>query len=210
MLNFSFENPDKRIRGYSLRLERELADIPDYSLPEGFRFVFYSEGDRDTWIDIEISAGEAPDYPTGLEYWNEYFEPHKSELPGRMLFIENAEGLKVGTASAYYDISGEDTEGNAWLHWVSIRPEFQGRGLSKPLITEAMRVMRSLGYSHCIIPTHTEVWIACRLYLSLGFRPTAKNAAESEYGWRIIRSITDHPALSAFEPLSLDEVLKEE
>ena len=61
-----FDSLDRRIRHYELLLERELDGLPGDSLPEGYRFVFYRPGDRDTWISIESSAKEFDSYEQGL------------------------------------------------------------------------------------------------------------------------------------------------
>ena len=42
-----FDNHDKRIPYYELLLERDLDSIPKFSLPDGFRFEFYKNGDID-------------------------------------------------------------------------------------------------------------------------------------------------------------------
>ena len=90
---------------------------------------------------------------------------------------------------------------------MAVRRDFQGRGLSKPLIAYVLNVMRGLGYSHGKIPTQSTSWVACRVYLDLGFRPIPKNAVNSRDGWRIVRTLTGHPALAEFDPASPEELL---
>ena len=42
------DNHDSRIRYIDLLMERlDLNDLPEYALPDGYRFVFYQPGDRD-------------------------------------------------------------------------------------------------------------------------------------------------------------------
>lgn len=137
-----FDNHDERIRYYELLLERDLEQIPRIELPEGYRFVFYKQGDRDVWIDIEKSAKEFISYEQGLTSWNKYYENRQEELPVRMVFIENSAGEKVATATAFYDIYGRDQSGDGWLHWVAVRREYQGKGLAKPLIAYVLNVIR--------------------------------------------------------------------
>ena len=202
-----FDNNDKRIAHWRLRLTRSLDDLPKHTLPAGYRFVHYAPGDRDTWIEIERSAKEFDTYEEGLAAWSRYFVGHEDELPERMIFVEDESGAKVATATAFYDTFGQESSGSAWLHWVSVRRDHQGRGLSKPLVCEAFRIMRELGYTRVIIPTQTNTWLAVRVYLDLGCRPTPESAVESEAGWRIVRTLTDHPALSSFSPVGLDVIL---
>lgn len=206
----NFDNHDERIKYYELMLERKtLSDIPEFSLPEGYRFAFYKSGDRDAWIDIEKSAKEFKSYEAGLKSWNEYFGGKDGELARRMVFIETESGEKVATATAYYDIHGRDKSGAGWLHWVSVRREFQGKGLSKPLIARTLEVMRSLGYSHAKIPTQTTSWVACKVYLDFGFTPIPQNAEHNRDGWRIVKALTNHPALAEFDPADPKEILAE-
>lgn len=209
MEKIEFDNHDERIRYYELLLERDLGQIPQIELPEGYRFVFYKQGDRDTWIDIEKSAKEFISYEQGLISWNKYYENSQEELPARMVFIENSAGEKVATATAFYDIYGRDKSGDGWLHWVAVRREYQGKGLAKPLIAYVLNVMRELGYKHAKIPTQTNTWLACKIYLDFGFMPLAENAVNSRNGWRIIKALTNHPSLIDFDSAAMDEILNE-
>ncbi|MCM1135297.1 MAG: GNAT family N-acetyltransferase [Clostridium sp.] len=197
--NYQFDNHDPRIKYYELLLERSLNDLPQYPLPGGYRFVFFKPGDRDAWIDIEISAKELSGHGQGVEVWDKYYGGNEHMLPGRMVFIENEKGEKVATATAYYDVTGRDTSGDGWLHWVAVRRDYQGKGLSKPLISYVLGVMRKLGYTRAKIPTQTTTWLACKIYLDFGFRPLPQNAVSSRDGWRIVKTLTNHPALEEFE-----------
>lgn len=190
-----FDNHDDRICYYELLLEKDITEVTQFKLPEGYSFVSYSDTDRDTWIDIEISAKEFSCYEQGLEAWNRYFAARIDELPNRMFFIENDRGEKIATATALYDIYGRDTSNSGWLHWVAVRREYQGRGLSKPLITYVLRVMNDLGYKHAKIPTQTNTWLACKVYLDLGFLPIEANMKRNHEGWRIVKALTGHSAL---------------
>ena len=203
-----FDNHDTRIKYYELLLERESLDaLPEYTLPKGYRFVFYRTGDRVAWIDIEKEAKEFTSYDEGLDAWTRYYANKEDELYDRMVFVENEQGEKVATATAFYDITGRDTSGAAWLHWVAVKRSYQGKGLSKPLIRYVLGIMKDLGYSHAKIPTQTYTWLACKIYLDFGFTPIPQNAVNSRDGWRILKALTDHPALSEFDAASIDEII---
>ena len=135
------DNHDPRIRYYELALERSLEDLPARELPEGYRLETWAAGDREAWIAIEQSARELRDREQGLKVWEQYFGGHERELPGRMYFVLNAAGEKVATATAFYDIRRGDDGVTGVLHWVAVRREEQGRGLSKPLILHVLRRM---------------------------------------------------------------------
>ena len=204
-----FDNHDNRIKYYELMLERNLNDLPHFPLPEGYRYVFYQEGDRDRWIDIEKSAKEFTSYEQGLESWNRYYGGRENTLTNRMVFIEDTEGRKAATATAYYDVRKIDRSGDGWLHWVAVRREYQGQGLAKPLITHVLDIMRKLGYTHAKIPTQSTTWIACKIYLDVGFRPIPQNAVLSRDGGRIVKALTNHAALEMFDAAKADEIIKD-
>ena len=170
-------------------------------IPSEYHYENYAPGDKADWIEIEKSAKEFTTDEAGDAAWSKYFASYEKELGKRMFFVADSSGRKLATASAYFDIyTGDDGE-TGWLHWVAVHSDAQGKGLSKPLITHVLAHMKKLGYKRAVIPTQTNTWFACKLYLDLGFVPTKENAQSSRMGWRIIRILTDHPALGEFEPV---------
>ena len=57
-------------------VNNDLNNIPDYKLPDGYRFVFFSDGDEEDWVNIEISSGEFLSYEEGIEAFNHYYCDH--------------------------------------------------------------------------------------------------------------------------------------
>lgn len=205
-----FDNNDKRIKYYELLLERSLDNITEYLLPEGYHFEFYKIGDRDTWIDIEKSAKEFSSYKEGLCAWNKYYSGRENELLSRMVFVINDLGEKVATATAFYDINNKDKSGSGCLHWVAVKRVYQGKGLSKPLISYVLKVMKSLGYTHAKIPTQTTTWLAVKIYLDFGFKPVPENAANIYKGWCIIKTLINHKSLSGFEEIAIRDIMSKQ
>ncbi len=203
-----FDNHDFRLPYYELVLERPLGDLRDCPMPGGCRIVSYADGDRDAWIDIEKSAREFASREDGLAAWERYYGGREEDLKGRMFFAENARGEKIATATAWHDIRKEDDGVNAMLHWVAVRRDMQGKGISKPLILYVLRRMAALGYTRVVVPTQTTTWLACKVYLDLGFRPVAQNAENSRPGWEILRALTGHPALGAFGEADVSRYLE--
>lgn len=201
----TFDNHDSRIRYIDLILERDdLQNIAHYDLPEGYRFVFYRPGDRDAWIDIEISAKELTSFEQGVEVWQRYYGHVEHLLSRRMLFIEDERGEKVATATAFWDETlAPDL---CQLHWVAVKRTHQGRALARPLISRTLELMAEHGHTRAVLHTQTTTWVACRLYLEFGFHPEKENAVQNEMGWRIIRTLTKHSALASFEPVEESEI----
>ena len=202
----TLDNLDRRLKYYHLVMRLPAnAEIAAYPLPEGYAFTTYADGDRDTWIAIEQSAKEFDRYEEGIDAWAHYYARYTDCLPGRMQFIAAPNGEKVATATAFFD--PEKPDGDGWLHWVSVRRDHQGRGLARPLISHTLRRLRALGYGEIYVSTQTTTWVAARLYMEFGFRPTEENLRESLFGWRILKTLTNHPALAALEPVSPAEML---
>ena len=203
-----FDNHDPRLPYRELMLEGDPSAVTPVALPEGYRFVTYVPGDRDAWIAIERSARELESQAQGEEVWERFFGGRDEALRSRMFFAVSAAGEKVATATAWYDIRREDGPANTMLHWVAVRRDEQGRGLSKPVITRALRRMSEMGCRRAVIPTQTTTWLACKVYLDLGFRPIPKNAEHSRDGWEIVRALTDHPALAGFAEADISRFLR--
>lgn len=108
------------------------------------------------------------------------------------------------------NINKNDKDNSAWLHWVAVKRDYQGKGLSKPLITYVLKIMKSLGYTHVKIPTQTNTWLAVKVYLDLGFTPIPENAVSSYDGWCIIKTLTKHKSLADFEQVTIDYIISKE
>ena len=202
-----FDNHDARLPYYELMLEKDLEPEPDCSLPAGYHFENFHPGDEEEWIRIEKSAREFTTEEEGRDAWRRYYEGHEKDLETRMFFVVRDDGQKVATATAFYNIYNGDDGVNGWLHWVAVCREEQGRGLSKPLILRVIRQMIQMGYRRAVIPTQTTTWLACKVYLDLGFRPIPRNAERNRAGWEIIRSLTHHPALEEFAQADVTKYL---
>lgn len=73
--------------------------LSHFEIPNGYHFVPYKPGDKDAWIDIELSAEEIIDKEQGEKCWQRYFGKAEPELSKRMYFIEDKFGKKVATAT---------------------------------------------------------------------------------------------------------------
>lgn len=201
------ENHDNRIRFYELMLEKN-ADEPleSFSLPDNYHFEFYQPGDEMAWIEIELSAGELINYEQGVKVFNQYFGEHRDELSSRMVFICTSNGEKVATASAWWNIHQPGPKSEGWLHWVAVKKKWQNCGLSKPLVTYVLQLLQNLGAKRFVVPTQTTTWVACKLYMDLGFKPIPENLRHNLQGWAIIQRLCDHPSLDGVPCATMHEI----
>lgn len=128
-----------------------------------------------------------------MDAFKHYYGSHYEELKKCCIFIENEQGEKVATSTAFYlENKVDDITGN--VHWVSIKKEYQGKHLSKPLICETLKQMRRLGHKKTLLHTQTHTWLAVKVYLDMGFIPYKMK--EHYLGWQIIKKLTNQEKLS--------------
>jgi ribosomal protein S18 acetylase RimI-like enzyme len=142
-------------------IRRSLDGIPQHPLPAGFSIRWWWPGDRETWVRIHDLAEKL--VPATAEVYDKQFGGNTHELSRRQAFLLDSSGREIGTATAWFD--GKLGR----VHWVAIVPEFQGRGLSKPLLTIVCSRLRELGYAQVYLTTDARRAAALALYRSFGF-----------------------------------------
>ena len=169
-----------------LMVRENLDNILDYSLPNGYHFEYYKKGDMNAWVDIEVSALEFENEEKAVERFTSEFMDKEDELQERCLFIVDTESnKKIATIMAWMGTLHDHKEGR--IHWVSILPEYQGQGLSKPLLTRALNELKKWHHS-VYLTTTTKNYKAINLYLSYGFEPYLETA-EHIIGWKRIEEL---------------------
>jgi GNAT superfamily N-acetyltransferase len=159
-----------------------LEDIPRFDLPKGFSLRGFRQGDQTLWRDIHVAADRSNKIT--LELFIAQFGGDAALLADRQYYLLAAEGSAIGTATAWFD---PDRGGLPYgrIHWVAILPEWQGRGLAKPLMSFVCLRMRELGHERAYLTTSTARIPALNLYRLFGFRPEIRSA-EDAAAWRSI------------------------
>jgi len=142
--------------------------LPPPSLPDGFSFRLYVPGDAKHWSEIETSVLEFDNLQAAEKYFSQDFLPNEAALRERMVFLVSDSGEYVATATAWWnDYKGRH---QASLHWVSVRPEFQGLGLGGAVVSKALSLFPKFEPGLDVY-LHTQTWShkAVRLYARLGF-----------------------------------------
>src|SRR5690625_4825498 len=122
-------------------VRKNLLNIPEYSIPPDFSIMMCEKGDDAKWARIETSVGEFNNEKVALERVNKESGPYIDEMGGRCIFIENKHGEAIGTTTAWYGYLSGNGEMSGRIHWVGIIPEYQGKKLSKPLLSAAMHIL---------------------------------------------------------------------
>jgi GNAT superfamily N-acetyltransferase len=150
-----------------IEMEREnLENIPLFALPDGYSIRPYEPGDEKHWIEIHLDAEKYVEATPAL--YEEYFGSDEAELRARQFYLYHG-GEVVGTSSAWYDKSYKD---GTWgrVHWLAIRTAHQGKGLSRPLLSHTLLVMKELGHTKAVLTTLRRRLIAVKLYENYGFK----------------------------------------
>jgi ribosomal protein S18 acetylase RimI-like enzyme len=183
-------------------------DLPDPSLPSGFSFKCYGPGDAKHWAEIETSVLEFSDVHAAEKYFGQDFLPSEEALQERMVFVVSDSGEYVATATAWWnEFKGRH---QAALHWVSVRPEFQGLGLGGAVVMKALSLFTKYEPGMDVY-LHTQTWShkAVRLYAKLGFRICKTDTLGNQHNdyseaMGILKKVLDESAYSELERAAVD------
>ena len=195
---------DNRIKYYELLMNYDdTSKYINYELPKGYHYEFYKSGDEEAWINIHISSGEFTSFEKGLQYFHEFYDSFIDKLDKRCFFIvDNDTNEKIGTATISL-LKNEEYGYKAAVDWLAIKKDYQGKKLSRPLISKFISLAHELGHDKIILHTQTTTWLAAKLYLDAGFEPLNTNEV---IGWKILKRLTNHEKLKDFEAATDEEM----
>lgn len=162
-----------------------LTGIPDFPLPEGYAIRSFRCGDEAHWARIECAAGEFKTEEAALRHFRKEFGDHPAEMERRCLFVTDTQGVPIGTTTAWFGPFDGRPMGR--IHWVAVVPEHQGRKLSKPLLSAALRTM-AVFHEEAYLTTQTTSYKAVGMYLNYGFEPAVREA-KCRQGWHMIENL---------------------
>jgi ribosomal protein S18 acetylase RimI-like enzyme len=139
-----------------------------WEIPNGFRIRTYAPGDEKEWAAIEASVGEFDTAAEAEQYFIETYLPYPEEISRRCFFVLSPSNVYAGTCIAWYiRKTGGET---GVIHWFGVRPEYQGLGVGKALLTECLRLFAASNAYPAWL--HTQTWShkAIGLYHAAGFR----------------------------------------
>jgi predicted alpha/beta superfamily hydrolase/GNAT superfamily N-acetyltransferase len=179
----------------SLHMRRPtLDDIPQVALPAGYALRRYQPGDEVHWVRIhELADVYNRDYASWFE---RAFATYRDQLAGRQFYLVAPDGALVGTATAWLDDEDPARPPDpAWgrVHWVAIRPDYQGRGLARPLLSTVLNRLRELGHQGAYLDTSAVRLPAVTLYQRFGFAADPRDEAERDtwerIAWRMVQRV---------------------
>lgn len=184
------------MENYSVRMIREdMENIPEFSIPEGFAIRNYRPGEGYIWTRIQRAAEPYINIDDGL--FMRAFKRDLLVMEDRSFFLTTDAGEEIGTITAWWQ---PDMDGKNWgqIHWVAIHPDYQGRGLSKPMMSVAMTRLKQ-SHERCFLDTSTGRLPAVKVYLDFGFIPDLSRENNSREVWAEVASVLEHPLLTQLE-----------
>lgn len=158
----------KRIRLAMIR--EHMNDIPQYNLPEGFEIRLFEKGDEKHWSRVETKVDEFESEQAAGKHFTKEFGDHIDDMTERCLFIEDENKDVIATTTAWYGKIEGNNEVLGRIHWVGVIPEYQGKKLSKPLLSAAMNILASR-HKAAYLTSQTTSYQAVNMYLNYGFKP---------------------------------------
>jgi GNAT superfamily N-acetyltransferase len=144
----------------------DLDGLPSWPFPEGFGMRPMQAGDEGLWEDIQRDA--QPFFETKPGLFVQEFGDDLEAAWQRVFLIADPRCCAVGTMGAWYRSFQERDHG--LIHWVSVRPAFQGMGLAKASLAAALEVLARF-HERAYLVTQSRRSPAIGLYLDAGFRP---------------------------------------
>ncbi|MBN1579421.1 MAG: GNAT family N-acetyltransferase [Anaerolineae bacterium] len=176
-------SPQEGVAGYGVWMIRpDMSDIPQVPFPEGFGIRPMRLDDVGLWTDIERDAENY--YTIGDDTFYHVFGADLQAIQWRCFIVTNPKGAGVGTISAWYDRHFKNQEYGR-IHWVAIRPAYQGKGLGKAALSFALNQL-ARWHDRCYLDTQTRRLPAITMYLRFGFVPDMSVPGAQE-GWRHTR-----------------------
>ncbi|TMV52138.1 GNAT family N-acetyltransferase [Paenibacillus mesophilus] len=159
--------------------------IPEAAMPGGYSIRTFRDGDEEHWARIEQAAGEFKSAEAALRRFRDEFGGYTDEMEQRCLFVTDERDIPIGTTTAWYGELDGSVIGR--IHWVAVVPEHQGRKLSKPLLSAALRTMARF-HDKAYLTTQTTSYKAVGMYLNYGFEPVIRTP-ECADGWKLMERL---------------------
>ncbi|MGW5123375.1 GNAT family N-acetyltransferase [Streptomyces sp. NPDC004069] len=151
--------------------ERDLTDVEQPVLPDGFRFRTADEAGPKAAVQAHLDAWAPSTYTAESYEGVRQTEAYRGDLH---LLVEAPDGTMASSTIMWLDEANRTAE----FEPVGTHPDFRRRGLARAMLLHGMRLARAAGVTHATVaclgaPGHPA---ARGLYYSVGFRKFTQDA----------------------------------
>ncbi|MFI6577913.1 GNAT family N-acetyltransferase [Nocardiopsis sp. NPDC050513] len=151
--------------------ERDLTDVEEPVLPEGFRFRTADEAGPEAAVQAHLDAWAPSAYSAEAYRGVRGTEGYRGDLH---ILVEAPDGTMASSTIMWLD----EANGTAEFEPVGTHPDYRRMGLARAMLLHGMRVARAAGAAHATVaclgaPGHPE---ARGLYHGVGFRELTRDA----------------------------------
>lgn len=159
-------------------------NLPTFDVPKPFALRRYQPEDEKAWLAIHIQADPYNTFTE--ESFYKGFGRDEKLWRENQFYICDENNHPVGTATAWSVQKEEHPSPQGLVHWVAIYPQYQGKGLSKPLMSAVCHRLKERGFDCAYLNTSSGRLPAIALYLAFGFVPYLRKPEEREV-WSYIK-----------------------
>lgn len=151
--------------------ERDLADVAQPVLPDGFRFVTAAEAGPAAAVQAHVDAWAPSTYTAEAYQGVRETTAYRGDLH---VLVEAPDGTMAASTIMWLDPVNATVE----FEPVGTHPDYRRRGLARAMMLHAMRLARAAGATHATVaclgaPGHPA---ARGLYYGVGFRELSRDA----------------------------------
>ncbi|MBQ7338032.1 MAG: GNAT family N-acetyltransferase [Clostridia bacterium] len=162
---------DQSTPAISLILYKCDTDVyPRVSLPAGYSFAYYREGDAQKWAEIECDVGQFKTLAEGVDcFTREFLNDYPLDARDHTLFVIAPDGEYVATASLWcWEFIGKPCYR---AHWLAVKDNHAGRGIAQALLARVLALYNERYHDGCLyLLTSTQNYPAISIYHKFGFR----------------------------------------
>lgn len=131
-----------------------------YTLPAGYSIRPYEKQDETYWAALEYAEGDFDTHKEAEQYFRKTYLLQGNNFKERCFVVTDAANIPVGFSIAWYDKKDEQFTGS--VHWLIVKEEERGKGISKALLAHTMQYFVQHGeFPSMYIPSHGVILPSC-------------------------------------------------
>ena len=145
---------DKTIPHRHIIMRMDAPQQQTATLPEGYYFDTYRDGDDVAWGKMEEYAGDFRSWQMAVGYFRSTYLPLREELEKGFVVVRNSAGEAVCSCIAWNTFRNEVR--CPCLQWLVTAEGYEGLGLARAVVAETVNRFHSFGDQKVYL--HTQPW----------------------------------------------------